>query len=194
MKNGVPRCWAVFSQEGLKLVVILPLSSGSCEMMQQHLPRQHSFTISIISLEMLPFRVGISSVCVSKSSLKVQGPALKSVIKCTFSRERCPSWGEGNPSLCPSSPCHLCQVPCLTPVSHCGHFSIFAGAGFCSAPWFEFAARGILLPLPAHCLPKSAPHSPDHSNSEIPSSVQRFSLSPVFSHKNPPCLNPISVC
>lgn len=47
MKPGAPGCWAVSSQEGLKLVVILSLSSGSCEMMQQHLPRpygQHSFT------------------------------------------------------------------------------------------------------------------------------------------------------
>lgn len=63
------------SQEDLELVV-LSFSSGSCEMMQQQVPRpfgQYSFTKmpSLLSLEMLPFQAGISSVCVSKSPLKV---------------------------------------------------------------------------------------------------------------------------
>lgn len=136
-------------------------------------PLLHQDTIPVISLEMLSFQAGISSVCVSKSPLKVLGPTLKHQFSSAFSPEK---------------------GALVSPLSSTVDTSPFLkGLGSIQLPGYEFAARGMLLPLPAHCLPKPDPQSPDHSNLQKPSSVQGFSLTPGISHKKP-CLNPVSVC
>lgn len=114
---------------------------------------------------MLSFQAGISSVCVSKSPLKVLGPTLKHQFSSAFSPEK---------------------GALVSPLSSTVDTSPFLkGLGSIQLPGYEFAARGMLLPLPAHCLPKPDPQSPDHSNLQKPSSVQGFSLTPGISHKKP---------
>lgn len=191
MKTGAPRGWAVSSQEGLKPIVILSLSSDSCEMMQQHLPRpfgQHSFakTPSLLSLwRFCHFRQEFQVfVSLKDLSLQCQLSSAFSPEKGAFLRERVT-----HPSVLLSS-----AMSSVSPLSATVANSPFLkGLDSVQLPGYGFAARGMLLLLPACCLPKPDPQAPDHSHLERPSSVPGFSLTPGFSHKKP-CLNPISVC
>lgn len=92
-------------------------------------------------------------------------------------------------SLLPSTLSRLCRAPSPT---RCEPprllFSLFEERGFCSAPGYQAACRGGLLPPPTCSLPKPEPsrlQTPEQSAVERPSPVQGFSLTPGFSHKPP---------